>query len=406
MKANFNKLFKAKPLNEQQVPNFVIDYLNRSLHNDDLKYIRGKGEGCILVSKDDKEWTISGLELELTEAQKTILGAKPTLDEILKYSYNSQEEIKTKNNSKVLVNGQEIDVNKFSTNPFSVQEYEQGHFAIFPKEFPEYRNMVLENGPYTVSLKIKRIANQSIDEEKYITEENKILNIIIIHNTKSNSSKLKAYFHNDVKGTFDEIIASAYIFNGIITGETRLQGQTESLTSPSSASLISNETLRAWKKIKELEKVLGLKIVTTPQLEKKDFLMAIKLYHSLIKKEPIKSYEKINSISFNEFEMEQYEKSKNKEIFLTFDNAVSVDFFGNELSLFMLTFVFHVKMGGLREDDEYTIQLSEVEGKREFLSSIYFLSEKELEDFKTTSNVNNDFYRAKYIKDCIEHFGD
>lgn len=405
MTANFDRLFKAKPLREKKVPDFMLDYLNESLAPNDLKYIRGSEGTCILTSRNGKEDVISDLKIELTDKQKEILGPSPTIEDIFNFSYNSQQEIKTKEKSKFILNGHEIRSNQYMINPFSIDKNSKGVFSFKPLPFPDYKDIILECSGYQYSFKLKRVPNLSIDDEKYISDENKILTLIFIYNRKKGLTKLTANFNNNVSGSFNEMVTFAYIYNGIIQGKTCLAGKTVPLTEKSDAPLISNETISVWKKIVELQIKFDKEFISTPLLDNLDVITVVKLYYSLIKKEPLKTFDKINSINLSKIDLDNYNSAYGKEIFLQFDNVIEINVFGEKLSLYMLSCVYHIKMGILNESDEFKIDFDEVDGKKSFISSMFFLNEDQLKEYKKTHSVNNEFYRAKYLKDCIKDFG-
>ena len=159
MKADFDHLFKSNTkLYEIRVPNFVVDHLSESLCDNNLKYVQEENGVLLIVPNNKKQMKISGLHFSLTNEQKEILGHNPSVDKILRFSYNSQQPIKLTNQNKIMLNDKEVDINKFAVEPFSTSKT-NGFFSIIPDIFPKYESIVLKNQNHSYEMKITRVPN-------------------------------------------------------------------------------------------------------------------------------------------------------------------------------------------------------------------------------------------------------
>ena len=91
--------------------------------NDELPeglYYEEAEEGFYVVTSDTGKINISGIELDLTDEQKNILGEKALRKDVLEFSYNSQQQInfKLSNPGHITLNGKEITLDEWMYNPF------------------------------------------------------------------------------------------------------------------------------------------------------------------------------------------------------------------------------------------------------------------------------------------------
>lgn len=71
MKLSYSDLFEEKSLKAQKIPSTLIEYMNKTLkENDQFEYKQDANGICILKPKNDEKLLISNISFELNQKQK------------------------------------------------------------------------------------------------------------------------------------------------------------------------------------------------------------------------------------------------------------------------------------------------------------------------------------------------
>lgn len=394
MKADFDHLFKSNTkLYEIRVPNFVVDHLSESLCDNNLKYVQEENGVLLIVPNNKKQMKISGLHFSLTNEQKEILGHNPSVDKILRFSYNSQQPIKLTNQNKIMLNDKEVDINKFAVEPFSTSKT-NGFFSIIPDIFPKYESIVLKNQNHSYEMKITRVPNNDPYEEKFISNTDKVLSLIMYFNNKTKETRMKFDIHFDIPSTFKEIIDCAYVYNGLIDNTTTINGNNFPKERKENINKISPSAINLWEKATKIEKKLGKNFKVCARLNKEETILILKLYKSLIKHEPFCVPMKLKSINLSEPNVEEMNKVINNDICLQYDHIDIINLFGEQIDLFNTTCVYHVMIISIeKESNEYKVKFNNFPNKKSSMVKMYFIDEKERNNFKNKYDVRKEFLK-------------
>lgn len=402
MNIDFDDLFKGSRFSQQPVPEWMLNYLNQSLNDNDLEYIDYKNGNCILVSKNKQVTTISGLHFKLSDSQKEILRDHHSISDILEYCYNAQEKIETLDVDEILVDGKKVKIEKFSVNPFKTEEIVSGKFCLAPYPFPKYQGIVLKNQGYTYALDIVRLPIKSVHVQRYASRNDKSLFIDILFDSQTKKSTISATYDFNLANSYEEKISCATIYNGLINGSVVLDGQDQPLTKKSEGNLISDETISLWKKIVKIEKIVGKSFDPRIEIQNEDILSIEKLYRTLSESQPFKTYEKLNCISLNSPPFKNSEKELDKEICINYVGEVTITLLGQKITLYSVIGAYHIMVSSIqKQSEEYKVYFSQVPNKKPFLSQMYFLDEESLQKYCENHNVQKELSDAKYILDFI-----
>ena len=137
MFVDFDKVFNSKPQTQMKVPEALVKYLSEQLPTG-LKYIADEDGSCRIASVEGKPITIGGFLYEPTEQQRQVLGEKYTVQDVLDYSYNAQQQIglSLKRDGYILLNGEEFPVEKLQYHPYNPLTFVSGSVYMQPNTFP------------------------------------------------------------------------------------------------------------------------------------------------------------------------------------------------------------------------------------------------------------------------------
>ena len=123
MFVDFDKALNHHPETQLVIPEALVSYLNEQLPKG-TKYIVDKIGNCVL-RQDGESLTIGGFTFAPTEEQRNVLGKKFTMQDVLDYSYNSQEKIPLSLTEEgfILLNGEKFPIDRLNYNPHNPIKY-------------------------------------------------------------------------------------------------------------------------------------------------------------------------------------------------------------------------------------------------------------------------------------------
>lgn len=397
MFTDFDKIFNGDKNREFKVPEKYLNYLSKQLP-DGMSY-NSDGKGNCFISSEGQQYTIGGLKFKLTKEQKKIIKSDRP-DDIMKYSYNSQEciEIVPVNGNKVILNGSEISIEKISFNFFSRND--SGKFFMIPPKFDFNINFCLSDEEYSRELNVVRVPNKSIDVETYESNIAESLSINFSYNTTTSKLTFNVKYNIVNAKSISDIIESVSLYNSLIEGKATIQGYPLGKVS---AKKYNEVSVDFWKKMVELEKILHISFDTPKQnLEDVDIYVVEELYRSLVLKLPFRDRIKINDIDAEgEFDESIYDLI-GKELFFKFNSTFKYELLGRCIELPYISLVFNSKLKDIKSNGK-TYKLffenSDDKSKIRYISKMYFLTNNELNEFNKTieSSIPDEFTNTKYI---------
>lgn len=403
MKLSYSDLFEEKSLKAQKIPSTLIEYMNKTLEeNDQFEYKQDANGICILKPKSDEKLLISNISFELNQKQKNILGEKPKELDIFKYCNDFQDPIRTTSTTTIRINGNDIPINKAIVAPFFKADIEKGSFIIFPTPFPKMNPVNLINGKHEMQIQIERIANSEMNIQQYKGFDlNHMLEFTLQYNTLDGSNKLTVRYDFTKGKSFTEYLTCAYIFNGLLDGSTLLKEINKPIIKPCNSELkISEITLEIWNKITKIEEIINTQFDPTFDTELEDLDLVYKLYRSLVEREPYKINKKISSLSFNLLNSD-IEENINRPLYFQFNNEITINLFGRTFEMYMISSAYNMmiyKLDTNSKDNQCTAYFKESDASiKPYLSCMIFKSEKNMNEFIEEKDIPKLFENAKLI---------
>lgn len=410
MFVDFDDIFNDNPQSQFEIPEQYVNFLNSQLPNG-VKY-KIDDEGNCSITSDNNEIKIGGIKLTPNEEQKKILGNKYDLNDILDYSYNSQQKIQIDllEDGYITLNGEKFPINRITYNPLKPIEVVDGKIFLIPPKLKEKINLKLGNGRYEREIVISRIPNNSINTRAFSSEENIPLKINYKINLINNELKLNLSFDLKYANTIRDVVESVYIYNAFLEGKGYIDDvliDNIKFDRKDYKKYDENSAL-FWEKVLMIEEELGATFI--PPMEDVDYEKMVEieeLYQSLIMKKPFKDKNVISSINANwDFHKEkEIESYINQNLFFRFTGIYSVDIFGFKKELPALLMVFNSKLLKIEKKEEITIYLGdESEEQKRYTSVMCFKNNEELEKYEKESE-NDKIQAFKDAKRAYEYFG-
>ena len=401
MFVDFKSAIKNKNSNEKMLPKALVDYLSSKLPNG-VKYKQIEAGVLIIIPTEKEEMRVSGLTPKLNEHQKEVLGSSFSFRDIIKYADNSQLPIELipEDGEHVIINGQQLLYTDVLRQPMNKDKSSFVQY-IYPKQFPEPRNIKLSAEDVTLNIKIHRIPDDSIDTIVYTSDDTDIVTFV----TKYFENEHKATFKIIVNGnnikTVKDLIKAMTIYTAFMNRTLKLDGFQMSKDT-SETNQFSDSTIKFWKKVLAIEEALNLSFIPEAKdIPYEKIAEVERLYQSVIHGIPIIANFNVDSISGKWEAIE--EVAQGKDLMLIFGDTAGFDLFEQKFELPCITCVFHATIDHFEnEGEEKRVFLRDVDdNKKRFTSVLYFSSEKELESYNAFENTEA-FYNAKKVSEYID----
>ncbi|MCL2088239.1 MAG: abortive infection system toxin AbiGii family protein [Oscillospiraceae bacterium] len=381
MFSDFDKAFKkVKTQYKGNMPKAVLEAASRGLPGK-LRY-KDIGDGVCVVDTN----TLGGCRLALSEKDKKNFKGKSQKD-LLQYIYNTQTtvEILPNENGCFVVDGEEVKASDITKSP--LRNLSDGIITkryLSPEPFPDPCPLIVEGGGHNLKLMIQQQPYDSIEVQKFGTVNDCPIQLTFI--AEPNEIHFTINISISKAKTVREIVSAIIIFNALVSGNGFLEGQKLDYNNPDKS--FPDKGLKFWGKILEIEEFFEVNF--NPQIET-DLAHERKLeelYHSLILKKPFKKYSNIDNVSgTGNFNIDDANKMLGQEIRFNFVEEETIEVFGTSLSFCGLVCIFDATVKEYRlpqnnEQGEFNIKLEPTKGKKIYTSTLHFLNQESLDDFR------------------------
>ena len=417
MFVNFDRVFNEQEQAKAQIPEALVKYLSSELP-EGLKYSADQNGLCHIVS-EGTSLTIGGFKFHLTEDQRKTIGENATLDDVLKYSYNSQQSISLElvKPGVIVLNGQEVAVERMSYNPYNpVRIIESSYYAV-PQKFSSSFDISVSGNGYEMTLNISRVPNQSVHIAKYESADDKPLKVIYYMNENDRSLSLTMTAQLKNAQTVQELLECMQIYNAYVSGQGKMCGMAlEGNFDTKKRKRFNKKTISFWEKVLKLEQLLDVSFI----LPNEDVPYSIaceveQLYQNLILNKPVRDNQQINSV--NSLTMNHVEDEKRIKtsigtlLMFQFEGTYEFDIFGVKKTLPCFECVFNAKLKDYQnEEGKFKLILEDKSADEPMYSSILcFTDDEKLKVFKAKNkeskrnftNTAKRFEKAKKASDYL-----
>lgn len=412
MFVDFNKVFKEKQPTEHAIPPALLEYFNSSLPKN-LKYKVDKNGNCILVSERESV-NIGGFKFAPTTEQKKILGEHYSINDVLNYCDNSQQPIplELEKEGVILLNGEEVPVDKLFFNPYKPLKYKSGTFYMYPYAFPEPFPITLGCGNYNITLPVKRVPNNSVSIAAFESDKNDAIYIKYYVDLANKTMTFNMELNTIKTKTVRDIVASISIYNAFIEGKGTFNGLSFNIQlATDKVKKIDQRTLNFWGKALKIEDALGVSFVPPHEnLDSDSIYLVERLFQNFINHKPVCDVNKIDSIDVK-WDLSNPDKKLDdligKGIVLQFEATENIELFGVKLQLPALIGIFNSvvkEYSTTKGGKQKLILVDESEDKKRYTAIICFKSEDEMKSYKSSEfqKVVDLLHEAKTVQEYLQ----
>lgn len=355
MFVDFDKVFNNKPQTQMKVPEALVQYLSEQLPTG-LKYIADEDGSCRIASVEGKPITIGGFVYKPTERQQQVLGEKYTVQDVLDYSYNAQQQIglSLKRDGYILLNGEEFPVEKLQYHPYNPLTFVSGSIYMQPTSFPSPFSLTIGNGKYERTLQISRVPNESVSIAAFESEKECVLYTSYYIDEKKHHMTMSISFNLTYAHTVRDIVEATSIYNSFLDGKGFMGSKPfESKLTEADAHRFDQSSLEFWEKVLLIEDYLGTAFIPPHRdIEFEEMCIVELLYQNLIQTMPVRDMNRIDSIDGTwDFTSEKdIRESIGQPLFFEFTAVRSIELFGIKLKLPCLLRIFNAILAGISEE--------------------------------------------------------
>ena len=384
MFVDFNRVFSGKPQTELKVPDAMVEHLSSQLPLG-VRY-RATDDGNCEIIADGESVNVGGLVLVPTDEQKKVLGKKFTFDDVLKYSYNAQKPIpmKLKKDGYIILNGQEIPIERIHYNPYNPVKIVSGKLFMYPHQFSEPFSLSIGCEKYSRQLIFKRVPYESVNIAAFESQSEQPLMVKYLVDEDERRIDFNISFNLSYANTVRDIVESTSIYNAFAEGKGLFGGKP--LITDIDVSKVKKydpESLLFWEKVLIIEERLNVGF--EPPQEDVDFktiCLMETLYQNLIKGVPIRENKKVDVLKGEQVkgDNDQIKTSVGESVFFEFQASTHISLLGVEIDLPCVVAICDSKITNYTvEDKKYKLSLDHLsEDKHMYTSTLLFENEEAL----------------------------
>lgn len=410
MFVSFNKVFNKKPQSQAEVPQAMLDHMNKHLP-EGVRYVSSNDGKCTIISERESV-TLGGFIFKPTEEHRKILGETFTNKDVLDYFYNAQKPmpLELKKDGYITLNGHEIPIEQMSYNPLLPIKYVSGSFVAYPQKFPEPFSLTVGNGIYSRVLTVTRIPNESVHVATYQSKENESLMIKYSIDEKNQKLNMSIAFNLNFAKSIRDIVESTMIYNAYLSGHAMLEGvPLDIMTYDVTTTKFDYKSTLFWEKVLKIEDCLSVSFAPPKEdVQNDDIILVEELYQNLINHVPVRDTQTLASIGgnwdFNETNRD-IKDSVGLAVFFQFHSIISAELFGVKFSLPCLTGVCNARIKEIntKEKKPKLVLEDESEEKKQYMCTMFFLNEEEMDAYATMgiNEMIKIFETAKTVREYL-----
>lgn len=410
---DFDEVFNKENGTPINIPEPLLTYLSKDLPQG-LQYIADETGYCVVSSMDGSDVKLSGFSLEPTSEQKIVLGENATIEEIISYSYNAQQNIPIKLNREgyIKLNGKEISVERLQFNPFYENRYVPGSFEMKPSEFPEPFEINIGYEETERKITISRIANESVNIAAYESKkENEPLYIKFYVNEKENTLQLSIGMELKYAKDVKELLEVLAIYKAFLEGRGVILNEEVTGTPDNWEHTGFDEKIEIfWNKVLNIEQYLNVRFqIPRDEVDIESRVFVEKIYQNLIKKKPVRENKGINKAT-GEWTFKKEDEVWNfigKVLYFQFEATEVCTLFGVDIELPCIVGLYNARLVNIEQaDGKYDVIFeNESEEHKMYMTSLCFKDKVELRKYKEMNegHISETFHSAK---DVIEYLNE
>lgn len=390
MFSNFKDAFIIKPQYTIAPPQAVIDTLNTDLPTG-FHYVHDHDGYCHIDNYDGFCFPSGKIEIPSEDKELFEDTSKANTDILLKYCYNTQKPLKLlpDENGCFTINGEKIKAIDFIKAPMINVQPQEMDFFISPPKFPAPFNIRIKGEGYELVVPVQRVANHSISAQRFESVSPAPIMLNYILDIEKSRFTFTISVNIDGVSSISDIVAANHIFNAFISGHGYIFNSHIDATPDKSVTPISKDTVSFWDKVLEVEKMFGVSFDASKGVTYNVGNKLLELYRSLVEKKPFKLKKTFNTVSGRgtSHNVSGMSDIVGKEILFEFMKNEEAEIMGSKLSYYGLFSIFgasveQIIMPPNDTSGKFDVKLATTKGKTMYSSTMYFLSEEELNKYR------------------------
>lgn len=409
--ANFIKNFKNQNNVDGFLPESVLNYLNDQWEGK-LKY-QYIDDAYILTPTEERiEIKIENFSVENLDEIEKVCGKKNIpLNEIFKYSYNSQKPIVLKplDDFAHYVNDIKVDIEKMGIYRQGQVNFKEGKIILVPEKMNNKISIKIGNGEESHKHDLIQKPIDSLDKKLFVTSNTSKIHIEFVFE----ETKVKCHMRVNDKNidSYEEYITvlefmQSMFDKGMFINDSRIfypQEKTDDYNS-------REELINFYKMVVEIEKKLETHF-PVKSITNTDYENVYLLYNTLVLKKPVKKYQNILNLSYDKAklvdeEIDELKKHTGKKIFVEYYETKTLKLFSQELELCQIKAIFNLMVESVEEnskENKLYVNFKNNEEKK-FISILIFKDMDELRSFQEVEDHVNQLYNAIELKELINKY--
>lgn len=334
---------------------------------------------------------------------------KFTMREVMAYAYNTQQSIELIPDDEdcYLVNGQKIKCSDFVVSPLKGAQLKEGHMFIIAPPFPSPHPIEVSGNGYCLTLMVQRQTVNSIYEVKFASiDDSAALSVSYSFDSSKENGTMQFNIQTRESSSAADVLASKEIFNAFIEGNGHLGEIPISPNEKNADKKVSDDTLRFWHRVVNIETALGVKFDVSQEITFDDVKTVNILHRCFVERKPFKTYLKDGTLrgngEFNQMLLDNIDSPIGKPMLLESVETVTVQLLGETINCFVLSVMFggivsQIDLPEDRTSGNFFIKLLPPENGKMFSSTFYFLSEEDLEKVKQDNDHIKEFEQAEEL---------
>lgn len=384
MCANFRKAFESKNMS---VPKSILSQLEKDLP-DGFKYKSSDDGLCIMVPDDINK---------IIKKESFILPKKledKSINEILQYSYSSQEPLKLKEN--IPLGDSMLEVKDIFKFPFKAKEISLGEIVLVPSPFCAF-NLELSGNGIKKTITIKRQESKDINRIIFKRVDSRDLDFSYTLNSKSSKINFSININFEQCVSIEELIDNLKLYKAFGDGTIKISGIGIDKKGHDFKIDIDRNALDSiidfYEKLLKITKLLNIDIKPKSSIDNDDIYSVDELYRTLIEKKPYKKYTQINKLNISMLNELDKELISNKEGFAFYSLCeFECSILGCSIDLPSIIAIYNIRITDVKilnssKYIDYELDISNSKGKKIYSSCMHFKDEDTRDNY--IKNIDN-----------------
>ncbi|RDY25396.1 hypothetical protein CHL78_018405 [Romboutsia weinsteinii] len=396
MCANFKKAFQKR---ETSIPNSILKQLEKDLPKG--FYYKPNNDGACIMIPDDINKIIKKESFIISKELKD-----KSIDEILQYTYSSQQPLKFKNS--IEIDSKIIKVEDMVKFPFSAEKISTSELVLLPIPF-EVFTLQLECDNVKKIINVKRQASEDINKINIKSVDSSDLEFSYMMDLKEPKIDFNIDINFESCNSLEQLIENFKLYKAFGEGKLKVAGIDLGDRAHEFKTNINNDAVSDmidfYQKLLEVTSLIDIKVIPKENISREDIYSLEELYTTLVKQKPYKENININKLNL------KASKELDEDIFLGKKGAAfqssgnfECNILGSTIVLPTIVVIYNIIVTKVNKEKseniiDYDLDITNMEGKKIYKSCIHFKNKEEHDNYiSTVDNIVEELSGAQELK--------